>query len=81
MLKRQQEGAWVSDPALVDATVQWLATTYLEQPAKVWNLLRDGWESIDRRLEASGPLRPDRFNLREAYERLAVHFGRGRMGR
>jgi len=41
MLKRQQEGAWVSAPALVDATVQWLAATHPEQPAKTRDLLRD----------------------------------------
>ena len=85
MLKRQQEGAWVSDPALVEATVQRLAVAYPEQPAKTWELLRDavreGWQSVDRRLEASGPLHPDRFNLREANERVTAHFGRGRRER
>jgi len=85
MRTRQQEGAWVSNPALMDATVQWLAMTSPEQPAKTWDLLRDavrdGWQSIDRRLEASGPLYPDRFHLREANRRLAAHCGRGRMGR
>jgi hypothetical protein len=85
MLKRQQEGIRVSDPALVDASVEWLAAAYPEQPTKTWDLLRnavrDGWESIDRRLQASGPLHPERFNLREANERLAVHAGRGRMER
>ena len=30
MLKRQQEGAWVSAPALVEATVQWLGMTHSE---------------------------------------------------
>jgi hypothetical protein len=85
MLKRQQEGARVSDPAMVDATVQWLATTHPEQPTKTWGLLRDevrdGWQSIDRRLEDSGPLHPERFSLRDANERLAAYYGRGRMGR
>ena len=85
MLKRQQEGAWVSNPALVGATVQRLAVAYPEQSPKTWDLLRDalwdGWKSIDRRLEASGPLRPNRFALHEAIERVAVHYGRGRRGR
>ena len=82
---RQQEGAWISDSALVGTSVQWLAAAYPEQPAKPWDLLRDavreGWQRIDRRLEASGPLHPDRFTLREANERLAAHVGRGRLGR
>ena len=85
MLTRQQEGAWISDPALVDATVQWLATAYPEQPAKTWDLLRDtvrdGWQSIDQRLQAFGPLHPDRGNLREANQSVSAHFGRGRRGR
>jgi transposase len=77
MLKYQQEGARVSDPALLDATVKWLAATHPEQPANTWDVLRDavrdGWQSIDRRLEDSGPLHPERFRLREANERVAAH--------
>ena len=33
MLKRQQQGASVSDPALVEATIQLLSATHPEQPA------------------------------------------------
>jgi len=43
--------------------------------------VRDGWQSVDRRLEAFGPLHLDRGNLREANQRVAVHYGRGRRGR
>ena len=54
MLKRQQQGASVSDPALVEAMIQLLSATHPEQPASTWNLLRDavreGWENVDRRL-------------------------------
>ena len=32
MLKRQQQGASVSDPALVEATIQLLSATHPEQP-------------------------------------------------
>jgi len=63
----------------------WPSRTRSSPPQKTWDLLLDalwdGWESIDRRLEASGPLRPDRFALREAIERVAVHYGCGRRGR
>jgi len=85
MRKRQQAGAWVSDPALVELTVQRLAVACPEQPARTWELLRttvrDGWQSIDQRLQAAGPLHPDRFSLREANEHLATYFGRGRWER
>ena len=54
MLKRQQQGASVSDPALVEATIQLLSATHPEQPASTWNLLRDavrqGWQNVERRL-------------------------------
>ncbi len=52
MLKRQQQGASVSDPTLVEATIQLLSATHPEQPASTWNLLRDavreGWQSAGR---------------------------------
>jgi hypothetical protein len=40
MFKRQQQGASVSDPALVEATIQLLSASDPEQPASTWNLLR-----------------------------------------
>ena len=65
--------------------MQRLAAAYPEQPARTWELLRtavqDGWQSIDQRLQASGPLHPDRFSLREANEHLAADYGRGRWER
>jgi hypothetical protein len=64
-----------SDPALLEIGVQWFAATNPEAPAETWDVLRralkEGWESVDRRLEKYGPLQPDRFVLGEANERLA----------
>ena len=83
MLKRQREGTTVSDPALVEATIQLLAASHPDQPASTWNLLRDavheGWQSVDRRLKQYGPLDPAPFSLQEANERLATLSGRGRI--
>jgi hypothetical protein len=60
MLKRQQQGAIVSDPALAEATIQLLSAMHSEQPASTWNLLRDAlrerWQNVDRRLLEHGPL-------------------------
>src|SRR4029077_18391930 len=83
MLKRQQQGASVSDPALVEATMQLLSATHSEQPASTWNLLREavreGWKNVDRRLLEYGPLEPGRFSLQEANERLATLSRHGRI--
>jgi hypothetical protein len=74
MLKRQREGAAMSDPVLREAGIQILAEAHPDQPPGTWNLLRtaldDGFRSIDQRLKAVGPLQPDRFSLQEANERL-----------
>ena len=82
MLKRQQEGGAIADPASVEATIQMLAWTNPDQPARTWDLLREtleGWRSIDRRLEQYGPLEPNRFSLKEANERLSVLVEDGRL--
>jgi hypothetical protein len=81
MLKRQQQGAAISDPALVEATIQLLSATHPAEPASTWSLLRDavreGWQNVDRRLLEHGPLEPSRFSLQEANERLS-RLSRGR---
>ena len=83
MLKRQQQGASVSDPALVEATIRLLSATHPDRPASTWSLLRDavreGWQNVDRRLLEHGPLEPNRFNFQETNERLATFSRRGRM--
>jgi hypothetical protein len=52
MLKRQQEGGAIADPASVEATIQMLAWTNPDQPARTWDLLREtldeGWRNIER---------------------------------
>ena len=83
MLKRQQEGGAIADPASVEATIQMLASTHPDQPTRTWDLLREtldeGWRSIDRRLEQYRPLEPNRFSLKEANERLSVLVEGGRL--
>lgn len=74
MLKRQRDGAAMSDPVLLEAGIQILAQAHPDQPSGTWNLLRttldDGFRSIDQRLEALGPLQPERFSRQEPNERL-----------
>jgi hypothetical protein len=41
MLKRQQEGGAIADPASVEATIRMLAWTNPDQPARRWDLLRE----------------------------------------
>ena len=49
--------------------------THPDRSASTWEWLRsvlaDGAESLDRRLEQSGRLEPERFSLKEANQRLA----------
>jgi hypothetical protein len=75
MLKRQRSDATLCDPSWREARIQMLAEACPEEPAETWDLLRtaleEGSQSMDRRLEESGPLQPERFNLVESNERLA----------
>ena len=74
MLKRQREGAAMSDPVRLEAGIQMLAEACPDQPAGTWDLLRtalgEGFQSIDQRLKELGALQPDRFSLQEANARL-----------
>ena len=74
MLKRQRDGAAMSDPVLVEAGIEMLAEACPDQPARTWDLLRsaldEGFKSIDQRLKELGPVQPDRFSLQETNERL-----------
>jgi hypothetical protein len=82
MLKRQQQGSAIAEPAAVEATIQMLAAAHPDQSARTWDLLREtldeGWRSIDRRLDQYGPLEPNRFSLKEANERLSALVKSGR---
>jgi hypothetical protein len=75
MLKRQRSDATLCDPSWREAGIQMLAQACPEEPAGTWDVLRsaleEGLQSIDRRLEESGPLQPERFHLVEINERLA----------
>jgi Plasmid pRiA4b ORF-3-like protein len=82
MLKRQKEGEAMGRPAQVEAIIAMLTAAHPDQPASSWDLLRDvmddGMQSIDQRLEEYGPLEPNRFSLKEANQRLATLVERGR---
>jgi hypothetical protein len=75
MLKRQRDGAAMSDPVRLEAGIHMLAQACPDEPASRWDLLRtaleEGFQSIDQRLHELGPLEPDRFNLQEANVRLS----------
>jgi Plasmid pRiA4b ORF-3-like protein len=76
MLKRQQMGERMFELAQVETAIGVLAAAHPDRPASTWELLRsvlaDSAESLDRRLEQSGRLEPERFNLKEANARLAM---------
>ena len=75
MLKRRQMGEHMFEPAQVETAIGVLAAAHPDRPASTWELLRsvlaDGAESLDRRLEQSRRLEPERFHLKEVNERLA----------
>src|SRR3954470_10165347 len=74
MIKRQREGAAMSDPVRLEIGIQMMAEACPDQPAGTWDLLRtvlsEGFESIDRRLKKLGPVEPERFSVEEANTRL-----------
>ena len=74
MIKRQREGAAMSDPLRLEAGIQMMAEACPDWPAGTWDVLRsvlsDGFESIDRRLKELGPVEPERFSLQETNARL-----------
>jgi len=75
MLKRQEMGEKMFPPAEVETVISMLRAAHPDGPASTWEVLREviakSRVSLDRRLEESGPLTPERFNLLEANERLA----------
>ncbi len=74
MMKRQREGSAMSDPLRLETGIQMMAEACPDQSAETWGLLRtvlkEGFESIDRRLKELGPVEPDRFSLQETNARL-----------
>jgi len=75
MLKRQEVGEEMFPRAEVETVIRMLTVANSDGPASTWDVLRDviakSRVSLDRRLEESGPLTPERFSLLEANERLA----------
>ena len=62
-------------PVQREAVLGMLATSNPEAPPETWRcyreMLKEGFVSIDRRLQECGPLEPERFSLEEANQRLA----------
>ena len=66
MLKRQEAGPGVSDPAAIEAAMKTLAEAYGDEPEIDWQLFEEavnsGWKNVEERLERSGPLTPACFS-------------------
>jgi Plasmid pRiA4b ORF-3-like protein len=80
MLKRQEAlGDTLWPPAEIETVIGLLSAAHPDQPASAWHRLRsvlaEGCQSLDRRLEQSGPLAPERFRLREVNARLVKRLG------
>jgi hypothetical protein len=75
MLKRQQMGEQMFQPAQVETAIGLLTSAHPDRPVSTWDLLRsvvaDSAKSLDQRLQQSGRLEPERFSLQEANQRLA----------
>jgi hypothetical protein len=75
MLKRQEMGEQMFPPGEEETVISMLTASRPDGPASTWEVLRDviaqSGVSLDRRLEESGLLLPERFSLLEANERLA----------
>jgi hypothetical protein len=82
LLKRQEQGDSMCPPAEVEAVIAMFAAADPDRPANTWDLLRsalkEGFQSIDYRLQQCGPLDPHRFSLQEANQRLAKLMELGR---
>lgn len=75
MLKRQRMTEAISIPVHMEALIAMLAASNPEASPETRRsyreMLSEGFESIDRRLEEYGPLEPERFSLEDANQRLA----------
>ena len=75
MLKRQRMGEAMCTPVQMEAVLGMLAAFDPAVPAETWRsyreMLKEGFASIDRRLQEYGPLEPERFSLEEANQRVA----------
>jgi hypothetical protein len=68
-------GEAMCTPLQMEAVLGMLAASDPEAPPETWRsyrqILQEGFQSIDRRLQEYGPLEPERFRLEEASQRLA----------
>jgi len=74
MLKRQEIGEKMFPPAEVETVIRMLTAAHPDGTGQHLGSAAGCAEnrvSLDRRLEESGPLTPERFSLLEANERLA----------
>ena len=82
LLKRQKEGESMCTPAQVETLISMFSEADPDRPASTWDVLRgvlkDGFQSIDRRLQEYGPLEPHCFSLQAVNQRLAKLMERGR---
>jgi len=85
MLRRQQVGPGLTDPAFVSASVKLLAEAYQDELGVDLQVFEDavneGWKSVEERLARCGPLAPTDFSLNETNERLALWAQRRRWWR
>lgn len=76
MLKRQQGGPELTDPASISAGVKLLADAYQDELGVDLQFLEDtlqeGWKRAEERLARSGPLTPTRFSVQETNARLKL---------
>ena len=76
MLRRQQAGPGLTDPAFVSASVKLLAEAYQDDLGvdlpRLEDTMNEGWKSVEERLTRSGPLTPTHFSLKETNERLTL---------
>jgi hypothetical protein len=68
-------GEAMCTPVQMEAVIAMLAASAPEASPETWRsyreMLHEGFDSIDRRLQEYGPLEPERFSLEEANQRLA----------
>ena len=81
MLKRQRMGEAMCTPVQMEAVIAMLAVSDPEATPETWRsyreMLNEGFESIDRRLQEYGPLEPERFNLEEANQFVGRTYRKG----
>jgi hypothetical protein len=85
MLRRQEDGAELSDPDAIASSIQLLSETYPDATTIDWQFLEqvvnEGWKNVEERLRRTGPLKPNRFSLKETNDRVELLMQRRRWWR